>query len=143
MNAARPEPDSFYLALDENPGDLLTVQALADWYEENGEANAASCLRWLAVRERWPFRFQKEGGPVTIAAARTWNDGWFWWAVEDPWTGYDWGHPEQCRLPQGLWDRLRHGFTHQPRVFKEYPTRRAAYETLFTAWPAFRRRGSV
>ena len=35
-------PDAFYLALEESPGDPVTLQALADWYEEQGHADAAA-----------------------------------------------------------------------------------------------------
>ena len=30
---------------------------------------------------------------------------------------------------------FRHGFDYDPAVFKEYPTRQAAYEALIAVWP--------
>ena len=81
---------SFYLALEETPGDSVTLQALADWYEEQDRLDAASCLRWLVRRGRFPFLYRKDAGLVVASTAFT--EGWFWWAVDEPIYGRDWGH---------------------------------------------------
>jgi hypothetical protein len=127
--------EALYLALDELPGDPVTTRALADWYEEQGNEEAAECLRWAVERERWPFQYRSSAG--LSVASQDWGDGWFWWAVEDRSYGREWGHPASCRLPAALWEHLPHTFTYGPAVFKEYPTLRAAYEALFAAWPKY------
>ena len=136
-----PQADTlaaFYLALDETPGEPLTVQALADWYEELDQLDAASCLRWAARRGRWPFRYRR-GDPNVVVSSDNFNDGWYWWAVDDPVTGYgrDWGHPRSCWLPRQLWDRLKHLSDHGVLVVKQFPSIRQAYEALFDVWPRF------
>jgi uncharacterized protein (TIGR02996 family) len=131
------DPKAFYLALDEGPGDTVTALALADWYEEHGNLDAAECLRWATTHNRRPFRYRKSGG--LSVSCNTWHEGWYWWAVEERSYGRDWGHPPECRLPYELWEALPHGFAYNPAVFKEYRDRRHAYEALFTAWPKFRR----
>jgi hypothetical protein len=135
------ELDAFYLALTEQPGDKVTILALADSYEERGIVETAECLRWLLEKGRVPFRYCKKDAGLTVEG-RGWHDGWFWWAVAERHLGQDWGYPPGCRLPPRLWDRLPHQFAYSPSVFKEYPTCRAAYEAVFAAWPAFRRRRS-
>jgi uncharacterized protein (TIGR02996 family) len=131
--------DALYRALDDRPGDAVTVLALADWYEEQDDPKAAECLRWTAKAHHWPFRYWKNG-PAQIQSAN-WHDGWYWWAVDDPGFGADWGHPPECRLAPALWKLLRHTFDYNPAVIKEYPTARSAYEALFEAWRKYRRRG--
>jgi uncharacterized protein (TIGR02996 family) len=140
----RDSPDAFYLALDESPGDPVTTLALADWYEEQGNSRAADCLRWAAENARWPFQYRK-GGPVKVFSQK-FHEGWYWWAVADSsadldWGAEaDWGHPRECRLPRPTWERLKYiSPGYQPSVFKEYPSRRAAYEALFDAWLRRRR----
>lgn len=128
-----PDPlDAFYLALEESPGDIPTLLALSDWLDEQGDANAADCIRWSAARKRRLFRYR--AGSLSVAGM-DWHDGWFWWANADSRFGADWGHPEECRVPHGLWLRLRHGHDAPPLVFKEYATVRQAYEALIAAWP--------
>jgi hypothetical protein len=129
----------FYLALDEDPGDPVTHMALADWYEENDNLDAAESLRWIVDRRRWPFLYRKKGGGVRVEA-EAWHDGWYWWAQDDISYGNDWGHGNWCRLPRLLWKNLPHTFNYNPAVFKEYETRRAAYEALFRAWPKYKNR---
>jgi hypothetical protein len=131
---ADPDPQgAFYLALEDNPGDRVTLAALADWYEEHDQLDAAAALRWAARLGRWPFHYHANGG-LTVASA-AWHDGWFWWSVDEPYHGREWGHPPSCRLPRAVWGKLRHTFSYDPAVFKEYPTVRAAYEALIDAWP--------
>jgi uncharacterized protein (TIGR02996 family) len=124
---------AFYLVLEESPGDTATLLALSDWYEEHGDLSAAECVRWSARRKRWPFRYWRDG-PLSVASA-DWHDGWFWWTTDDPHYGTDWGHPQECRLPQKLWISLRHSIPYSPLVVKEYQTVREAYEALVAAWP--------
>jgi uncharacterized protein (TIGR02996 family) len=130
--------DALYLALNDSPADPVTTLALADWYEEQGDAPAAECLRWAVARQRWPYRYDRKA-PLAVSCKR-WHDGWLWWAVEGRRHAGDWGHPRECRLPFELWDALPHTFHTSPSVFKEYPTGRDAYEALLAAWPAYRRR---
>jgi hypothetical protein len=128
-----PDPmTALYLALEEAPGDRVTLLALADCYLEDGHADASACLRWTADRVRFPFRYAP--GLLTVNSP-TLHEGWYWWAIDDAHLAQDWGHPQSCRLPAGLWKRLRHEFNFTPAVFKHYPTIRAAYEALFDAWP--------
>jgi hypothetical protein len=130
---AEPDPlDAFFLTLDEAPGDAVTLQALADWYEEQGQPDSARCVRWAVRCTYYPFRYC-EG--ALKKSGKDWHDGWYWWALDDPYDGRGWGHPVYCRLPRLVWNRLRHGFAYEPRIFKEYPTQRAAYEALLEAWP--------
>jgi uncharacterized protein (TIGR02996 family) len=136
MNDADPLT-AFYLALDEMPGDRVTMLALADWYEEHGEISAAECLRWLVEYGLYPFRYRK--GETVQHSPPAWHEGWYWWAVENSQARRNWRYPRSCCLPQALWDRLKHYFDYPPSVFKDYPTGRAAYEALFTAWPTVRK----
>jgi uncharacterized protein (TIGR02996 family) len=124
---------AFYLVMDENPGDRVTLLALADWYEEHDQPDAADCLRWAARHGHRPFRYGVNGG-LTVSSA-VWHDGWFWWSIDDPYHGRDWGHDDSCRLPPPVWNKLRHTFNYDPAVFKEYPTRRDAFEALIEIWP--------
>jgi uncharacterized protein (TIGR02996 family) len=129
-----PDPlSAFYLALEDVPDDRLTLLALADWYEEEGGPDAADCLRWTVRNAVWPFRYSVNSG-LSVSSA-VWHDGWFWWSVDEPFHGRDWGHDPHCLLPAAVWQKLRHTFNYDPAVFKEYPTRRSAYEALIEAWP--------
>lgn len=132
MPEVNPVP-AMYLALEETPGDSLTLFALADWYMEQGHPEATACLRWCAEQNRYPFRYSRHAGLRIMG--ESWRDGWYWWAVEGTNYGRNWGHSQQCRLPSGLWQQLRHNFDYDPAVFKEYPSLRAAYEALIEAWP--------
>ena len=128
-------PDAFYLGLEETPDDAATLNVLADWYEESGDASAASCLRWSARRGYAPFTYHRENSPLT-KESDLFEEGWCWWVVEN-YRGSNWGEPDGCRLPRELWERLRHRFDYSPSVFKDYPSRRDAYEALFAAWRIF------
>jgi uncharacterized protein (TIGR02996 family) len=132
-----PEPDplaAFFLSLDEQPGDRVTLLALADWYDEQDHSDRAACLRWAVGNAVCPFRFTRGGG-LTITAPADWHEGWYWWALDDPYAGRGWGHPLHCRLPLKVWRQLEHTFHCEPSVFKEYPSGGAAWEALLEAWP--------
>jgi uncharacterized protein (TIGR02996 family) len=129
-----PDPlTAFYAALDDNPADQVTLLALADWFEEQDRSDAAACLRWAARHGYRPFHYHRDAGLPFNGA--DWHDGWFWWARSNPSFGRDWGHETTCRLPDSVWMKLRHSFKYHPAVFKEYPTRQAAYEALIAVWP--------
>jgi uncharacterized protein (TIGR02996 family) len=130
-----PETDPvspFYLAIEDDPDDRVSLLALADWFEEHDELVAADCLRWTVKYGRRPYCYPADGG-LTVSSP-DWHVGWFWWAVDDAAHTRDWGYPSHCRLPRTVWARLRHGFRHAPSVFKEYPSVRAAYEALIDVW---------
>lgn len=121
----------FYHTLEETPGDKVTMLALADWYEENGHEPDAACIRWAAERQAIPYKYKHNTLKVSF---EEWGNGWFWWAVDDPGYGSDWGHSTNCRLPRDIWSKLRHTFSYSPAVFKEYETQREAYEVLIELW---------
>ena len=130
------EPDTliaFFLALEEEPGDQVTLLALADWYEEHNQPGAGEALRWTVQHGRRPYCFPADGG-LTVSS-QDWHIGWFWWAVDDAAHARDWGHPRSCQLPRTLWGKLRHNIRYTPSVFKEYATVREAYEALIDVWP--------
>jgi hypothetical protein len=122
---------ALYTALEQNPSDAVTLLALADVYEEVEDLNAAECLRWTVQRKKRPFRYDPDQRmKVTYTG---WHKGWYWWARLGD--GYHWGHPVACRLPITVWRQLSHTFKYNPRVFKEYPSLRQAYEALYQIWP--------
>ena len=123
---------AFYLALAETPGDPVTLLALSDWYDEQGDSSAAECVRWSARKKRWPFQYHR--GTLAVHSD-TFHDGWLWWANDDPLFGADWGHSLECRLQPRLWKLLRRPHDITPLVVKEYETVQLAYEALIAAWP--------
>jgi uncharacterized protein (TIGR02996 family) len=131
-----PDPNplaALFLSLDATPGDHVTLLALADWFEEQGQPEKAACLRWTIRNNLRPFRYTRDGS--VTKKSNDWNDGWYWWARADPYIGQGWGHPLHCRLPYQVWEKLHHTFTYDPLVVKQYPTQRDAYEALLDAWP--------
>lgn len=128
--------DAFYLALEDDPRDHVTRHALADWFDERGDADAAACLRWVIRHRVGPFRYSRNAG-LTVHSA-DWREGWLWWAIDDTVLGLDWGHPPWCRLPPEMWRRLAHSFGYPPAVIKQYPTCREAYEELIRVWALVR-----
>ena len=51
------ELTAFYQALESNPGDTVTLGALADWFEEGGDGTSAAGVRWLANEGKAPYRY--------------------------------------------------------------------------------------
>lgn len=134
---SRSDPAAFYLALEQTPGDPVTLQAFADWCEEQGDPDRAACLRWLARKGRFPFRYHAGAG-LNVASPSL-KEGWYWWAVDDPHYGRDWGHPDSCKLPRFAWTRLANPFDYTPSVFKHYEGIEAAFKALFAVWPRVER----
>jgi uncharacterized protein (TIGR02996 family) len=126
---------AFYLALEEQPGDKVTLLALADWYEENDRPDHAACVRWTLQHGYHPFCYRRNS---LHQNSIDWHDGWHWWADSSKSFAREWGHPTSCQLPNVMWERLRHSFPYNPSVCKEYPSQRAAYEALFEIWPLVR-----
>lgn len=131
------ELNAFYSVLEKSPSDTLTQRALADWYEEHDQPQAATCLRWLAENKRSPFRYRRRSRKL-LHHHDSWKNGWYWWTTAQE--GDGWGYSPCCVLPHRIWRRLKHTFPYDPLVFKEYPTVRQAIETLIAAWPKPRRR---
>jgi uncharacterized protein (TIGR02996 family) len=124
------ELTAFYLALEENPGDTVTLRALADWLEEHDEPTQAACLRWLAAEGKAPYRYNPADGLMYYH--HDWQEGWWWWTTskeKEPW-----GYLMACVLPDALWQEMRHTFDYRPCVFKEYPTVRSAIEAVLEVW---------
>ena len=121
---------AMYDELEANPGDRLTLCALADWFEENDEIKAAECVHWLAEMEKVPFRYSSE--VEILHHCEGWKNGWWWWTTAS--TRKGWGYPKTCRLPRTLWEKMKHTFNYSPLVFKEYPTVRAAIEAVIAVW---------
>lgn len=124
---------ALYDALEAKPADAVTRRALADWYEEAGEARAAACLRWLAETKRAPYRYSRRARKLRHKH-ESWRDGWYWWATANEQPG--WGYPESATLPHAQWKALAHTFNYDPVAFKEYETVRGAVEALVAAWDA-------
>ena len=118
------------MTLESSPEDPVTLQALADWYEEREEARGAECLRWVASKGKAPYRHRHSDD--LLHHHDTWKDGWYWWATAREKRG--WGYPASAVIPHPLWHELKHTFSYDPLVFKEYPTVRAALEALIAAW---------
>jgi hypothetical protein len=113
--------------------DPSRMAELARWYEEQGEAGAAACVRWVIEKGRQPFCYTRQA-PLA-QHSDVWHPGWYWWATDLPAPGQGgWGHPSSCRLPHELWRRLRHSLPYEPVVFKEYATLQLAFEALIGAW---------
>ena len=121
---------ALYAELEENPTDVVTLHALADWLEENDQDKPAACVRWLAEMGKVPFYYTRKSD--ILHHFDGWKDGWYWWATARERKG--WGYPKACRLPRTLWGRMKHTFDYDPAVFKEYPSVRAAIEAVIAAW---------
>jgi len=135
------ELTALYEALEEAPGDRVTLLALADWYAERDEAVRSAGFRWMAEQGKAPYRY--------FAASdlkhhySEWKEGWYWWTTDEE--DEPWGYPAGCVLPHKLWKRLAHTFDYKPVVFKEYETARRAVEALLRVYgdPPPRKRKSA
>lgn len=114
--------DALFDALEADAGDAVSLAALADWSEEQGDDAAAACLRWLAGQGRRPFYFPRPG-----------DRGPFLWILRDD-------EPlvkdEAAQLPPALWRELK-GNDEPGEVasYKSYRTARLAYLAAVGAWP--------
>jgi len=110
-----------FAALEEREPDPTAQAALADWYEEHGDAEAAACVRWLARRGARPGVNEHQ----TIF-------GRFFWEREGPDPILN---DPPAQLPERLW--LAAGDNDEPHPvgsFKSYKTAEAAYRALLAAW---------
>jgi hypothetical protein len=113
--------DALFSALDTQRDDYLALAALADWFEENGETAAATCLHWVVRTRR---------RPGFNAAQMTY--GRFYWELEGPSPIID---DPPARLPGPLWGALDAHDEGRPTVsFKSYKSARLAYMALVIAW---------
>jgi len=120
-----------YDALEASPGDPVSLRALADWYEEHDEARRASCYRWLAAEHKAPYKYHADSDLRHHHSE--WHDGWYWWTTGEKLKD-DWGYSAGCALPDRVWKKLRHEFSYNPLVFKEYPTVREALNAVVRVW---------
>jgi uncharacterized protein (TIGR02996 family) len=122
--------EALWSALEADPTDRLVLLALADWFEEQGDVVAAECLRWGHARRKRPFQY------FSTSKIRyhyeKWGEGWYWWARQPD--VKLWQIPATCGLTNRLWKELAHTFDYDPVTFKEYRTRRGAYEALIEGW---------
>jgi uncharacterized protein (TIGR02996 family) len=113
--------EALFRALETETADRVAQAALADWFDEHGDASAAGCLRWLLKQRRRPGRAPHQP-----------TYGKFFWELEaeepiinDP----------PAQLPGPLWEALRdNDEPHPVGSFKSYRTARAAYIALLAAW---------
>lgn len=115
------ELDAFFVALEKERGDAVTLNALGDWYEEQGDAVAGSCFHAVA---RLAIRPGFSKGQTMF--------GKFYWVLDAP-------DPiitdPPAHLPKALWDALReYDEKYSVASFKSYQTARAAYEDLLRGW---------
>jgi uncharacterized protein (TIGR02996 family) len=124
------ELTAFFEALEDDPGDAVTLLALADWLDEGGESAKAECLRWLAKEGKAPYRYHRAN--ELLYHHETWQEGWWWWTTDREKS--PWGYPESSSLPHRLWKKMKHSFSYDPCVFKEYHTVRGALQAVLEVW---------
>jgi hypothetical protein len=113
--------DALFSALESNRGDRVSLSALADWFEEQGEPDARECLRWVVAAGRRPgFNEHQQ------------TYGKCFWERESP-------HPilndPPAQLPEPLWlALLENDEPHAVASFKSYKTARAAWLALLAGW---------
>jgi hypothetical protein len=115
--------DALFLALEAQRDDYFTLAALADWFEESGDAAPAACFRWVVRTHRRP-------GYNVLQLTY----GRFYWELEGK-------HPvigdPLAQLPQVLWRALdAHDEGRPTKSFKSYKSVRLAYLALAMAWEA-------
>jgi hypothetical protein len=79
-----------YRALLKNPGDTLTMLAVADLLEEEGNESLARAYRWAAENRKWPVKLTTKRPP-----------DWF----HEEYEGND--APVSARLPDYIWNAVR------------------------------------
>jgi len=114
------DESAFFGALEQDHADAVTLQALADWYDEHDDPVAAACLRWVA----------RHGGRVGKAAGGYYGD--YFWELQEP-------HPIRndppAQLPATLWRALKdNDEPHAVGSFKSYRSATLAYKALLAAW---------
>ncbi len=109
------------LLLDRSPGDPELRLLFATWLQdEQDDIAQAEFQRWFAAEGKWP----------TSTPLNKEETGWCWY-----WS------------PEQITDPVKHATLgpwadkHMPRMRWLFRTRRAAEETLFTAWKAWRASG--
>ncbi len=102
-------------ALGQSPEDWRLVGVIADYYEENGYADAGEFFRWVGKNKYFPFH-QK--------SYRSDNFSWDW---------RDLGRRTVGNLPRRLWTMLK-GHDGCGLTFKEYDTLAGAFTALFLVW---------
>jgi hypothetical protein len=117
--------EALFAALDADRGDAVSQNALADWFEESGDAPAAACFHWVARNRRRPGHYPRAS-----------KYGHYFWELQerepilnDP----------QAQLPAPLWHQLRGNDEKEPVAsFKSYQSARSAYADLVEAWRSLR-----
>jgi uncharacterized protein (TIGR02996 family) len=107
--------------LDEEPGDLATRYAFADWLEDQDRSAEARAQRWLADNAKWPFDWSRN---EEITGFHSWD----WYCPEV--TKAMWDVPDSCTLGLRMYVRLSRGDAQNQINWADYPTRRAAEEDL-------------
>lgn len=117
------DEDGLFQALEQDWGDTVTLQALADWFDDHDEPAFASCLRWIVRQKRRVGKVETKNEPVY---------GRFFWELQD-------AHPIRndppAQLPVALWRALKdNDEPHAVGSYKSYPTATSAYRALLAAW---------
>jgi hypothetical protein len=108
-------------ALDRALDDPVAPAALADWFEERGDATAAECLRWLVRNGRRPGCYEEQ----------TLYGKFVWIRLE---ASPILNQPE-AQLPERLWEALTgNDEPYQVLSFKSYQSIRRAFLALIEAW---------
>jgi hypothetical protein len=113
--------EALLAALDADRGDAISINALGDWFEENGDQPAAACLRWVTRNARKPAHYPRQS-----------DYGPFLWVRQGDQPIID---DRPAQLPEKLWLALKdNDEPHPVASFKSYQTARAAYLALVEAW---------
>jgi uncharacterized protein (TIGR02996 family) len=108
-------------ALDADRGDVVSQAALADWFDEQGDAQAAECLRWVVRNRRRPGHYPAQD-----------TYGSYFWELQEPAPLLN---DPPAQLPEALWNAV--GDNDEPHPvgsFKSYGSPQAAYRALVAGW---------
>lgn len=115
--------EALFAAIDDDRTDAVSINALGDWFEENGDSNAAVCLRWVTRNGRRPSSYPRP----SILGPYLWVRQEQQPIIEDP----------AAQIPEKLWLELKdNDETEAVASFKSYRSPRAAYVALVEAWRA-------